>query len=664
MATASRSRASRYDLLREYGDDPAKGQSLAGTSAEDRFQISTTPAWALAVVRLGRPLSFSRRTNKSMGDVTEGAFTRAESPLIITDDCVQLQISNSKRSHTKTLAATLRFSGTSYLDPDIMLPDDWIFAWCCNNQEDLDNTLDKVRKGEAANEFNSGLKFVGRIHNIRQRVQYAPTGAVTSTYALQCLGFNELDTELFYDTALATAANVHSDIHTFMAQIGLGFRDWAEQNAAAAGDVKDNADRLIVSLLNMILGKGISAEVNVPVERAAAASGVFDNLGTPVDPADLKLAPQANKEAPFAYLVPRTVGLWLGRDPALASKKEGIFGYADILETLIGVQAYEAEENADEFSMYPLLNFSRSTSSRRYTKEPLKGTFLPVNPSFVNRPLWQLLQQFLNPAINEMYTSMRVSRDGRIVPTMVVRQIPFSTESAQESKEFPLTRFLSLPRWVVDRTMVSAGDLGYSNATRCNMVHIYGEASAYASNKTITNQLVRNPPIFDQTDIQRGGIRGRFMTVNCAIQDQLKAPRAWMEAIADWSIGSQYTLNGTLDCTGIQSPIAEGDNIEYEGVAYHVESVSHVCSIDDNRRTFRTSLELSNGMPVDQTEATSDAPRYPGFHNVVVPGLRGSGIKDENDEQEEIPLERDETMILGDPEFLPLSSGGTTKETK
>ncbi len=353
-------------------------------------------------------------------------------------------------------------------------------------------------------------------------------------------------------------------------------------------------------MVDMVLGKGVSELVNRPLERA----------GRP----DLKVSPQANKEAPYAYLVPRTVGQLLNMVPGEASK-HGIFGYADIMQTVFGVQAYEPGAEGDGTDFVPVLRDS-STVSRKLCQEKLKGTFLPVNPTFTNVPLWSLLQQFLNPAINEMYTCLRADEDGDVRPTLVARQIPFSTESIVEAFDFQLTRFMSLPRWVLPSVMLMDGGItvGRNDATRTNMVHVYGEASAYAQNRSITNQLVRNPPIFDSVDIQRSGIRAQMRTVNCAITDQLAAPRAWMEAIADWSFGSQYTLSGVADSLGIQAPICCGDNLEVEGMAYHLEQVVHrFTQAGDGFKTFRTDMDLSNGMPVNQDTATPDFPRYAGF---------------------------------------------------
>jgi hypothetical protein len=658
----STNRAARYDIIREYQTELK--EDLSGIS--DPRHINTSPSWAMAIIPLGRPQSFSRRDFKSIGTVVEGAFARRSKPLIVSDDIVQMRIQNTKRSHTKTLTATLKHTDVNYLDQDVLVPGDWVVAWCWNNIEDAQRVAKQILNGEAANGFGDGIKFVGRAHSIRRNVSVVGNGTKRAVYSFQAIGFEELDTQFFYDFALATAAGVKNEIRTWMAQLGLDFSKWAEQEQMRAGNIKDNADRLIETLVDIIVGKGVSSTINSPIERSTAAARSIDATALPS--ADLKLAPQANKEAPFAYLIPVDVAKIFGRD-IVEKSKAGVFGYADLLDTLIGVQRFEGAENNVSTTFLPDLFHPKldeaSTQSRKKTTVPLKGTFLPVNPSFVNQPLFQILQQFLNPAINEMYTALRVDETGAVVPTLVARQIPFSSESIQERPEFPLTRFLSLPRWVISPTMVYSFDIGRSNATRVNLIHVYGDAATYAANKSITNQMVRNPPIFDAVDIQRSGIRPMMSTVAVALSDQVRTDgaRIWMEAISDWKFGSQYTLNGTIQCTGIQSPVAEGDNIEFEGIAYHVESVTHDCSIgEDGLKTFHTTLELSNGMPVDQ-ESTADFPRYPGFHNITKSSSDGQTTANDTNGSEGIP-QQDETTTSGDPDVATSNDPGFGFETR
>lgn len=615
------------------------------TKIVNRQHTSESPGWVVAIIRLGQPLTYSRKLKSARGKVTDGAFTRADKPFLIIGDIKQALVQNSKRSHTKVLSMVLdsNRSGTNYLDANVCLGGDWVLAWMFNNVEDVERISKAILAGEACNHFADGLKFVGRLHDVRQQTRQDLNSATRYTqYHLQAIGFEELDTQFFYDRALASSAAVSSQIRTFMAQLGLQWSDWMDRDQAASGNIKDNADRLIVALIDIILGKGIADKVNLPTERA--------QVGIAGD-AQFKLAPQANREAPAAYLVPKLVGQLLGRKSSDATKSSGIFGYADILDTLIGCQSYEAKTSSATNNFYPELDLARSTGSRKFTKFQLKGTFLPVNPTFDNRPLWGLLTEYLNPAINELYTAMHVNEVGDVVPTLVARQIPFSTESIEEPADskgvFKLTRFQSLPRWVLDPTMASEINVGRSNATRVNMVHVYGNAAAFAANKSITNQLVRNPPIFDAVDCARSGIKPIMQTVNCALSDQTRkdGARIWMEAIADWSFGSQFTLNGTITCSGIQLPIAEGDNLEFQGMVYHIESVAHNIQMDDDgNKSFDTTLELSNGMPVDQSLATADFPVYPGFKNI----LRQNQIQADAGPGEHVTITEESTDVTGD----------------
>ncbi len=572
-------RASRYELIKDFGNNTE--------------YVSVSPFWALAILRLAKPQSYSRITKKSIGKVVEGAFERKGGFLVISDDCTHLSIQNSKRSHTKNLTATFKGGNVNYLDADVLLGGDWVLAFICNSQEDLDRVLKKLKEGKPVNEFNDGLKFVGRAHGVRRRVSVDAPGMKTLNYQFQAIGFEELDNPFFYDIGIATSAQ-QTDAVAFMAQIGYDVNELFK--SVQVGNLKDNCADLMETMINIILGRGVHDVIG---------SKDFEQI-----------APQqTTQEAPYAYLVPNSIGLALGRDRSDASKS-GIFGYADILETLIGVQEYKTEKN----SFYPVID-PVSTKSRVRCKETLKGTFIPIFPSFINVPLIQMLQQHLNPVINELYTSLRVSHSGRIMPMIIARQIPFSTDSIIDDPSFPLTKFLSLPRWVASPVLIDDIDIGRSNATRVNMVHVYGDAMAFAKNENITSQIARNPPIFDSVDIQRSGMRPIMKTVNCSLGDQSRegGARVWMEAIADWSIGSQYTLNGTVSLAGIQAPICEGDNFEFEGIAYHIETVTHSCSISsDGVKSFKTHLSLTNGMPVDQAEATLDFPRYPGFHNLDV----------------------------------------------
>jgi hypothetical protein len=606
---------------------------------------TSSPSWCVAVFRLGQPLSYSRVDKKGYGSVIGGALLRKEEPLIITSECVQLSISSAKKSYTKTLHATLK-GRTNFLSANAILPGDWLMAWMHTNPLDTDRIVKALKNGQPTNDFHSGLKFVGRVSAIGRNRVVNVSGLKTVSYTLQGTGFTELSTPFFYDVALATVES-KEDIWQFFSQIGLEGFKWLAEGKTNAGNFKDNGEEFFEKFLDLVVGKGIATKIGAAREIVAkdvTGGSIKQNKFTEGEIEDnLLQSPQQNKEAPYAYLIPISVATALGRTTVDDNKgsKHGhrVFGYADVLTTLTGVQRYSQDNKSPHQGFVPLVeDGTDARSSRLRCKGPdfrIKGTYIPIEPTFLNKSLWQLLSEFKNPVINEMYTCLRSDLSGNIMPTIVFRQIPFSTDAAIEDPNMPLTRFLSLPRWIIPTYLVHSDNLGRNDATRFNFIHVYGQVSPYHQEEqwSIQAQMARNHPIFDGIDTARSGIRPYMSAVACSTGD-LERPngaRTWMEAVADWTMGSQFTLNGTINCAGIQSPIAEGDNIEFDSIAFQVESVAHNCSMTaDGIKTFSTTLTLTNGMPIDQKGASVNFPRYPGFSA----GQTNQGAGDTTTEQE------------------------------
>jgi hypothetical protein len=287
-------------------------------------------------------------------------------------------------------------------------------------------------------------------------------------------------------------------------------------------------------------------------------------------------------------------------------------------------------------------------------------------PDFANRPLWAVFQQYLNPAVNEMYTALKPDIEGNIVPTVTMRQIPFTTDAyvrpsdpppkpgwidQSAGEEGPMTagqylaqnekttvvhttKFLDLPRWKIPATLVRSVSIGRSNATRVNFVHVYGQSAYLAENNVpIQAQMIRNPPVRDDLDIMRSGLRPYMMTVECWVNDQVgKVGGAWIALIADWTMGSHLTLNGHIEMFGIQSPIAEGDNVLFDGVVYHVMSVAHAATINTatGTKTWSTNLQVCNGMRDVATASAVVQPLYPGLskadNTAFDPGITAENV--------------------------------------
>jgi hypothetical protein len=482
-----------------------------------------------------------------------------------------------------------------------------------NNRADFRRVLAAVQKGEMANDAASGLKFVGRVEECRKSCQVVneETGAKHIEYHLTAAGFQEMESTFFYDLNLATNEVVRQNVGRWLTRAGVSVDIWLDEQSKEHPE-ENNVNRIIPRILDLVVGSGAAGQVNPASDQGLAAA---HGAGT-------------EENAPNAYMVPPGVGDLLGLDTDEGDGRPP--SYADILTLLQGVQQYDGGEGLKAFT--PRLDDDRRNWNRYVCPDPMLGTFYPSALNLINRPLWSVLRQYLNPAVNEMYTCLRVTPDGKsIMPTLVLRQIPFTTDAfpggstslgssseregdelsaAEGESQLKATRFMSLPRWVLPESLCWGYDVGRSDAARINFVHVYGVAPSQSRTFSIGDQMVHDPPIIDDLDVMRSGMRPLMMTVECAIDDVVNhAAGRWMRLIADWQIGMHLTFNGTVSAAGIQAPIAEGDNLQFGDVVYHIEGLVDVCTQDGEggKKRWRTQLQLSNGT----VETTGKFPGYP-----------------------------------------------------
>lgn len=549
------------------------------TEEKDPDQISTSPYWAVAVVRFAQPLTFSRskmfagETSTSYSKNSEDLI-RERAPLIISSDVLQMQIDASKSNYTTSLSATLANGPLNYLYE--IQPDDWVFAWIVNNQAKFDDILARIRDGKAANNFDDGLKFVGRVQSIRKRLTQSADGHRTVRYQLNAAGFKELDASTFYDPALVKE---EQSLGQFLTEMNVELDDVFSDAGKSSHGL--STTKLIPRLLKIMLGEGVPPD-------AATFGDVQIATGLTQTP-----------EAPYAFAVPPTALKLLGQ----LNQHKTVPSVSDMLELVIGLQKYHNASGANTPTRIFTPDGPDSSTNFRILNEKLLGSFLPLPLNITGKSVWSLMEEFNNPACNEMYTALRVNPQGRVVPTIIVRQLPFSTPIAMEKGDpESLTGHLELPRWVAHPILINSMDIGKSDALHFNFIHFYGQASAEGG-VGATNQIIINPPIRDEQDIKRSGLRPFMQTVACSIDDTLNEPGEWMKIASDFYIGQQYALTGSCDMIGIAAPICPGDNFEFDDVVYHIESVTHACSIQNGQKQFNTTLNLTYGMRSD-----SDSP--------------------------------------------------------
>lgn len=515
--------------------------------------------------------------------------------------CYEVTVTHSKASHVGSLSAV-------FLDPKEALysnlaPGDWIVCWMLDNEVDQRSVSAFVYAGKEANGFDDGLKFVGRIDSIRRTVVVDGNGNRSRRIAIQASSFTELDSPIYWNPALAL-----SDNDTNSSWFGVIKR--GKELDALIGDLTQSlcfVDEAILALLLVFLGAGPSKESK--------------NLGKAKDSAVVSRSPNE------AYLVPKELGRLLGATPSLGDNLR----YCDVLHVVSGIQSFEnnllfPDFNPEEEKKRKLKGFE-SLNNFTVLDRRLIGRMSPVSTPWANVPIWQILAQYGNLEANEMYTTLHVAYDGTVQPTMILRQQPFTSDSF--SIHDYVTRFSSLPRWLVHEQQVTSEDLGRSNALRCNFVSVIA-MPAGLDDPTGSIEVINrsySPPITDRADIKRSGLRPLISTLNVdtflanpvevdfpseapkkkkkvdkvkeSIGHAMRATKHWSSLIADFHMGGHMRETGGLTLHGIQAPIPVGDNIEYRGNLYHIESITHKCSKrSDGKVSFTTSLTLTHGTSI------------------------------------------------------------------
>lgn len=627
-----------YDILKDFN---------AGTAPD---KLGFTGSSCIAVFRRKYPATYSRKNKKSIARGL-GIITELKGVMVIVDDIAQVTVNTTKSNHVSTLAATLR-PGLNYISE--ILPGDFVFCWMAQDKETIDGVVKKIGLGQSCSEWSDGLKFFGRVGTCRKRARVVPnTGTRLTNFTLTALGFTELDSKLYYEPYMQLPQ--FTPAVGFMQYYGIKINELITAAKGATGGSFETDD-IVPAIYRVLFGSGAKPFRGDTAKRAYyIADGKNEEGGNSVHVSE-------GLDNPNIFTYPQEIAAIFGKKTG--SKPDGRFGLIDIMDFIHGVQEYQggSDKPVDVFS--PNVNWEPDIGTVGFTGNKLMGTFLPNLPAMNGaQPVWSLLNQFVNSAVNEMYATLRVNPEGKVVPTLILRQLPFSSglvgnafvppdelsfsqrqqerqakaelaavggeyskaglkllqrANARQKKnqnkfepllapappaEQPLatTKFLELPRWRIPGIFVKDFDVGRSDAMRVNFIHVYGEAGTPTGIKP-SDQFVRDPPIRDDLDILRSGLRPYMATVACGPTDLVKrAPGAWMHLLADILMNQELTLTGTMSTHGIPQPICPGDNLEYDGVVAHIESVSHSFSSDGTGSTsFQTTLQLTHGVSAEQ----------------------------------------------------------------
>jgi len=503
----------------------------------------TSPAYVLTCLRWSNRDTFNYEGEDPL-DVRQ--------PLIIYNDATNVSVTNSKSGLTPTMSAVLKGGDINYATA--LSPGDFILVNMVNWETDAERIRNKAVNLQAINKYGDGFKGIFKIQSVRRNISMAKEKKVV-TYTIHAAGFTEFNNVIYFNPAIAAAFQEVGTL-LFSTLVGEFFQNIIKTEA--------EVQKIMIDLFEILIGKSRrSSNFKVP------------NYGS------------------VHFRLPKTIGKLLGRKMEFAT---------DMFNYFVGGWGNSRSSNVNTNKIGNFFNPNMSTTNREgmyESKYDIQGNKVVNVENWNNQTAWSILQNNMNKTLNEMYTTYRIDPDNNVMPCVIVRQKPFTTPHFNPPSGFPVTRYFDLPRWRISPTLLLKMDLGKDEAARMNFVQVFTRTLPDTFQQDMAQQIVNKNFVLDSGDIKRNGLRPYVVTANFDFPvDKSKKLRAkeWAEIVSDWVIDGHLKESGTVTFVGIQDPISVGDNLELDGIVYHIESTKHTMVIAGGKKKFRTTLTLSYGM--------------------------------------------------------------------
>lgn len=522
-----------------------------GDPKADSFQ--SVPTWLLTF------LSFKNPSPIDTNPKERESATAMDNPFLVTSDCISLVVQQSKANHNPSFEATLVGGRINYLAK--ISPGDYVTINISHNPETISKLYAVALRSEPVNKINSGFKGVFKVTSIREVVQVeGDSGKKRINYLISGSAFTELN-NIVYFNPYVTPTQV-KDLFYMSTAFNAYFNGDPGQGKNALG-----LQTYMQLLLSIIFGTP---------------------LGDVKDGA--KITPNR------AFEINGKLASIMGSPNAKS--------FRQFYRYYFGIQKFRGSELSEKNTVLGTVPENSNPSNQTYFCNPRVTGQSIVNPEYWNKvPGWSILSQYSNAPINELFTHFKVvpENGGMIMPCMTFRQTPFSSQKLV--KNYPkqaITAFLSLPRWVLSSSIIKNYSIGRDDSLRTNFVQIFGlPQNIQKPERIITEQTSRMSNVaLDRADIVRSGLRPNTWTSHFDFE---KAGGGWVSwwsiLIGDATIGSHMKLNGSVETVGIEQDITVGDNIQMGGIVYHIEALSHRCSVNANgSRNFSTTMAFSQGV--------------------------------------------------------------------
>ncbi len=544
-----------------------------GSDGSESYLVNqSSPAWVLTFVRWNVRDTFRAIPETGLSS----DLLQVRQPLVVENDCIQLTTTSNKNTLTPSMSAVLKETDENY--STAIAPGDFVFVNILNWESKARRIVNIARSNNIGpiNKEHDGFKGVYKVQSVRKTIIVDPqTGIKQVVVRVDGYAFTEFNNMIYFNPYLRSdVQGTPKDALLFASNIHLDYK------------------QLLTSTTNLYTQDIIKFLI-----QSFIGVGITDQGGT--------FAARSPITANTHFYIPQQVGVFLGVPQAKSAK--------DVYDYLFGIQNYSTSQNQTLASGMNPSNLNPTIENRFYkTSIPCEGQTI-IKAEYWNQVnAWSIINQYTNAPLNEMYTCFRIAPSGYVMPTVVLRQIPFTTDffnsSANGSPQtVNVTRFSSIPRWRISSALITQSDIGRDEAARINFVQFYVQPGGDGKKDGfIAAQTADGNYAYDINDVMRSGLRPHVVTTNfddLTILKETKVGRKWAQILGDALIGGHLKMNGTIECVGIVEPIAVGDNLEHDQVVFHIEEVTHSCAINPSTglKTFRTTLKLSNGVSISTT---------------------------------------------------------------
>jgi hypothetical protein len=578
----------------------------------------TSPAYMITFVRWG-----VKDTN-TVDDIAAGLSVKE--PLIVINDCTQLNVNVSKKSHIQGASMVLMAGEVNYAAA--ISVGDFVFINMLDNDEKLfgkggshknyakNSLFDRAVSKLPINGAHDGFKGMFKVTSVRRFLgTNKGTGQKQVYFQITAQAFSELNQVIYFNS------------YAFDSQQD-GTRVLTALNGNVAKDFVDQQSKAEITL----------GEIYRLLVAYTLGAGFPKNFA----PDGKQVTVNYNKN----FLV-----------PPLTARLMGIVGAnyaADLFTHYVGIQKFSSSRNAtEETGLNP--KCTRGGSFLDCGTSP-RGSTLIIGEYWNQVTAWSLINQYINPSVNEIFTSFRLIPEGKVVPCVTFRQKPFTSDKfAKDNSGIEATTFSSLPRWRIDPALIYSYSLGKDDTARINFVQVLGKSRTQSMEDILAFQNSLKNWEDDMEDIRRNGLRP-YITVSDfdfpTTDEKGSSSPIWTKLNYDWLNNGHLKENGSITCVGLEEPIAVGDNLELDGNIYHIEDIAHSMSIaPDGHKSFDTTLKVSYGVSKTSNPVKNVYPED------LPPDMNSKRADDYN---------RDGMMpgVSDDQEGSSQATGGTLKDGK